>query len=123
MSSGLTSIPGRKDERLGLSNLRNYNAAEESLRFKQLDDEIHIAFDEEGSDNGETDPPDEPPDEWITERIGRIREMSAMGKKNIKASLSEIEFDIVGDRIRKLDDAVKMFRRLRNNTKISLRAI
>ena len=46
-----------------------------------------------------------------------------MGKKRIKTSLSEIEFGLVGTKIHNLNDVTRMFRRLKENTKVSLRAI
>ena len=116
-------MEGRK----GLTYLRSHNAAEEALKFKKLDKEIRLRLveesDEEMSNEGTTDSSDEPTEAWIIERVNNGKKMCSMGKKRIKESLSEIEFDIVGDRISNLKDVAKMFRKLKRDTKISLRAI
>ena len=76
---------------MDILKIRNFNAAEESIKYRGLNKELLPTQFEESPEL-----PDDPSDEWIIERVGRVKGMSTMGRKVIKSSLSEIQFNIVG---------------------------
>ena len=73
------TLTGLEGGRKGPSYLRAHNAAEESYKFKRMDKQVRLGFEEESSDeetaDGTIDPPGEPSREWINEHVKKVKEM------------------------------------------------